>query len=63
MQVNMQKYTETHMGRDAWAMRKMLIHAIRLRKRASKQRDPQVHSLCDCFEDMYSCNAYFKSQI
>ena len=49
----MQKYTETHMGRDAWAMRKMLIHSIRLRKRASKQRDPQVHSLCDCFQDMY----------
>ena len=40
-------YTETHVERDALALRKLVNHVIRLRKRSTKQRDKKVHQLCD----------------
>ena len=40
-------YTETHFDIDAWAVRKMLIHICRLRKRSKTQRDRKVHHLCN----------------
>ena len=44
-------YTETHFDIDAWAVRKMLIHICRLRKRSKTQRDRKVHHLCNYATD------------
>lgn len=51
-QVAPTKYCEDSQSRDAWFIRKMINHVIRLRKRSSKQRDPKLHQLNEsCLHD------------